>query len=102
VAKDGTPHRLVVRATGFRDEVVRFTDEPPPDRIALQPLPTEQPPAQPQPPAVVAAPAHPKHGWHPRHPHPGPAGATEPADNHPPHPTAPTGPVPANGAPVID
>jgi serine/threonine protein kinase len=35
---DGTSHVIVVRAPGYRDATVRFTDRPPPHLLALDPL----------------------------------------------------------------
>jgi serine/threonine-protein kinase len=99
--KDGSGHRLVAHAPGYRDAIVRFTDEPPPPRLNLEPVPPEAPPT-----TVVAAPAatRPEKATpsHPHHHHPAalPAGP-RPVGDQPTHAT-PAGPVPANGAPVID
>jgi len=100
--KDGTTHRLVAHAPGFRDAMVRFSDEPPTDRLALEPLPPEQPTAEAHPTATpephpVAGP-RPHHHFHPgAGPRPG-----RPGPEHEEPQTTPHGPAPANGAPVID
>jgi hypothetical protein len=97
--KDGREHRLVARAPGYRDAVVRFLDQPPARHIRMAADETAPPPATAAttatttpPPSKVSPP--PKKG-HP-HPHPskGPAQPQQPAPRET--------PPPANGAPVID
>jgi serine/threonine-protein kinase len=119
--KDGQDHRLVLRAPGYDDAVVRFHDEPPPQMIRMiaRPVPTKpttpvvkpddtspttSPTAQPP----VAAGGHSAGGHHHHdHDHPPPP-PTKPVPaaggNTPPsHPTTPSSrPEAPNGAPIIE
>jgi Protein kinase domain len=100
--KNGREHRLVAHARGYREAVMRFTDEAPPPHLALEPEPVEAQAA----PTEVAVPARgPGARLHPHHRRgAGAAGAGAaggaPPDSH--GPGTPSGPVPANGAPVLD
>jgi serine/threonine-protein kinase len=86
LAKDGAEHRLIARAPGFREAVVRFTDQPPPARIALDAVPVERPAASPPKPSPARA--HRQVATPVRAPAPGAPPVSVPRTN--------------NGAPVID
>jgi serine/threonine-protein kinase len=96
--RDGTDHRLIVRAAGYRDTEVVFADHSPPSRLTLSPEPAQAPPAP-------AAEDEHRHRRTAAAPH---AAAPHPAPPPPPpHPAAPQPHEPAitrtaNGAPVLD
>jgi serine/threonine-protein kinase len=98
--RDGTDHRLVARAPGYRDTEIVFADHSPPSRLTLAPEPVAAP--LPRPAAVeeehrhrrtVAAPSRPAPVEQPPEPR-----ETRP----PPAPREPAVTRTANGAPVLD
>jgi eukaryotic-like serine/threonine-protein kinase len=89
--KDGTEHRLVVRAAGHRDTEVLFADHPPPRRLNL----TVEPSAASGTDAVARSPGADEH--HRRRRLRGGHFASPPAENHEPAISRT-----ANGAPVLD
>ncbi len=71
-AVDGREHRLIGRATGYRDAVVTFIDAPPDGRLSLEAIPTAKEPAG-------TSSSSPRSHAHPHHhqPPPDPAGTPE-------------------------
>jgi serine/threonine-protein kinase len=116
--KDGQDHRLVARAPGFEDAVVRFHDEPPPQIVRLIAKPqaikpvvvkpdTDTTPIEPVKPPVAAGGGHSSGGHHHGHEHDHPPQQpTKPIPTGPTpgsHPTTPNKPPEApNGAPIIE
>lgn len=95
--RDGTDHRLVVRAPGYRDTEVVFADHSPPARLTLSPEPVEAP----RPAAVQEDRRHRRTTATAR-----PAPSTEPREpaepRQAPEPRQPSITRTANGAPVLD